>query len=548
MRLRFAALALICASGLLAQVEAPLFPKASYFRKMWSNPSTQVQLEPPAKLADYAVDGKLELSLRAYLDLVMANNTDISITKLSVENSRNAITNAFGQYDPRLTVTAGYNHSAIPASTQLDGANVNKQTQFGPVNFTYNQLLENGTSFNLGFNGSKSSSNSAFSTYNPAFVSNFSAGFTQPLLRGRSPAIVRMPITIARANLRTTELNIRSQVMTAVQNAESAYWAVIGARESLRVQQESLAMRKQSLERSQRELELGAIPQLETYQPEADYQNAVIQVTQAKFRLAQLEDALRRQIGADLDPKYRELPIVLTETVMPPSEATPLDRESLVQKALANRPEMQSSRIGLDIDDLNIRSAADQLRPQLNLTGSYRSNGRGGNQYVRTGLGSGQITTMIPGGLYDALSEVFGFNNTTYSLGLTLNLPLRDRAGQARLANSLLSKKQDTLSLRSREQSVRLEVLNAITNLESSRESVKLAIIARDLAQKQLDADRQRYDLGVIQMYFVLDSQTRLTTAEARVVTESINYRTNQLNLLRVTGTLLDERGIAIQY
>jgi len=84
--------------------------------------------------------------------------------------------------------------------------------------------------------------------------------------------------------------------------------------------------------------------------------------------------------------------------------------------------------------------------------------------------------------------------------------------------------------------------------VESSRESVKLAIIARDLAQKQLDADKQRYDLGVIQMYFVLDSQTRLTAAESRVVTESINYRTNQLNLLRVVGTLLDERGIAIQY
>ena len=548
MKLRFAVLALVCTSGLLAQIEAPIFPKPSYFRKMWATPSTTVQLEPPAKLADYVVSDKLELSLRAYLDLVMANNTDISITKLSVESSRNAIVSAFGQYDPRLTVSAGYNHSATPASTQLDGANVNKSTTWGPLNFSYNQLLDNGTSFNLGFNGNKSTSNSSFSSYNPAFTSNFSAGFTQPLLRGRNPAIVRIPITIARANLRTSELSIRNSIMSAVQNAEQAYWAVIGARENLRVSQESLAMRKMYLERSQRELELGAIPQLETYQPQADYQNAEIQVTQARFRLAQTEDALRRQIGADLDPKFRDMPISLTETVLPPSDTTPLDREALVQKAIATRPDLQSSRIGLDIDDLNIRSATDQLRPQLSLTGSYRSNGRGGTQYLREGLGSSAVTTVIPGGLYDALSEVFGFNNTTYSMGLTLNLPLRDRSGQARLADNLLRKKTDTLNLRSREQSVRLEVLNAITNVESSRESVKQAIIARDLTQKQYEADRQRYDLGVIQMYFVLDSQTRLTSAEARVVTESINYRTNQLNLLRVTGTLLDERGVTIQY
>ena len=548
MKLRFAALSLVCASGLLAQIEAPLFPKPSYFRKMWTNPDSSVQLEPPAKLADYVVDGKLELSLRAFLDLVMANNTDVSIQKLSVQTSRNAITSAFGQYDPRLTVAAGYNHSAVPSTTQLEGANVNKNTQMGPLRFTYNQTLENGTAFSVGFNGSKSSSNNSFNNYNPSFSSNFSANFTQQLMRGRNPTIVRMPITLARANLRTTELGIRNSIMGLVQTAEQAYWAVIGARESLRVSQDSLGMRKMYLERSQKELELGAIPQLETYQPQADYASAEIQVSQSRFRLAQLEDALRRQIGADLDPKFRDMPITLTETVTPPAESTPLDREALVQKAISTRPDMQSSRIGLEIDDLNIRSAADQLRPQLSLTGSYGSTGRGGTLYVREGLGSSAITTVLPGGLYDALSEVFGFNNTTYSLQLTLNLPLRDRAGQARLADNLLRKKTDSLSIRSREQSVRQDVLNAITNVESSRESVKLAIIARDLAQKEYEANRQRYDLGVIQMYFVLDSQTRLTSADARVVTESISYRTNQLNLLRVVGTLLDERGIAIQY
>ncbi len=494
------------------------------------------------------MDGRLELSLRSFLDLVMANNTDVSVTKLSVESSRIAITSAFGRFDPTLRVSAAYNHSATPAATQLDGAAVNKSTTFGPLSFTYEQLLDSGTSFNMAFNGSKSSTNSAFSTYNPAFTSNFSAGFSQPLLRGRDPFVTRLPITIARANLRTSELSVRNSVMGLIQTAEQAYWAVIGARESLRVRQESLAMRKQSLERSQRELELGAIPQLETYQPQADYASAEIEVSQARFRLAQLEDALRRQIGADLDPRYRSMPVFLTETVLPPTDSTPLDREALVEKAIATRPDLQSSRIGLEISDLNIRSAADQLRPQLNLTGSYRSNGRGGTQFLRTGLGSQQVTTMIPGGLFDALSEVFGFNNTTYALGLTLNLPLRDRTGQARLADNLLRKKESALNLRAREQAVRLEVLNAVTNVESSRESVKLAIIARDLAQKQLEADKQRYDLGVIQMYFVLDSQTRLTSREAAVVTESITYRNNLLQLLRVTGTLLDDRGIVIQY
>ncbi len=218
-----------------------------------------------------------------------------------------------------------------------------------------------------------------------------------------------------------------------------------------------------------------------------------------------------------------------------------------MQKALSTRLDLQTARLSLDIDDMNIRSASDQLRPQLTLTGNYSSNGRGGDQYVKTGLGSSAVTSVIPGGLYDALAEVFGFNNTTYRIGLTLNLPLRDRTGAARLADSLVRKKTDALNLRKAEQGVRLDVLNAVSQVESSREAVRLAVIARDLAQKQLEAEKQKYDLGTTQMYYVLDAQTRLTTADANVVTQSINYRRNQLNLLRVVGTLLEERGIKVQ-
>jgi len=547
MKLRFIIPVVFCASGLLAQQEAPLFPRKSYFSTLFSNPSGRVELQPPTKLEDYVVDGKLRLSLRDYLDLVMANNPDISIQKLTVESSRNAILNAFSKFDPTLTISTRYNKSNTPASDQLQGAIVNKSTTFGPINFNYSQLLENGTTVNFTFNGSKQSTNSAFSLYNPAFTSAFSMGFTQPLLRGRSPAIVRLPVTIARANLRSAEINVRNQIMSLIQNAEMIYWNTIGARETLRVQQEALNMRAESLKRSQRELELGAIPQLDIYQPQADYASAEIQVSQARFRLAQLEDSIRRQIGADLDPRFRNMPIELTESVIPPAEVTPFDREALVEKALASRPDLQTTRISLEVDDLNIRSAADQLRPNLSLTGSYQSNGRGGTAYMRTGLGSQQVTTIIPGGLVDALSNVFKFNYTTYTLGLTLTLPLRDRAGVSRLTDALIAKKRDALTLRSREQSARLEVLNAISQVESSREAVKLAIIARDLAQKQLEAEKQKYDLGTTTMYFVLDAQTRLSTAEGRVVTESINYRNNELQLLRVLGTLLEDRGIAIQ-
>ncbi len=545
MKLRFTLLALVCASGLVAQ-EAPMFPKPSYFRKMFSNPTGHVELQPPVKLADYAVDGKLELSLRSFLDLVMANNTDISIQKISVETSRDAILNAFGRFDPTLTVGASNTHSVSPSSTQLQGANVVKQTQW-PLNFTYNQLLDTGTSFSVGLNGSKTANNNSFATFNPSYSSNYQMSFVQPLLRGRSPYITRLPITIARANLRSTELNIRNQIISLIQTAENAYWDVVGARETLRVNQEALKLKDEALKRSQRELELGAIPQLDIYQPQADYASAQIQVSQSSFTLAQREDALRRQIGADLDPKFRNTPIVLTETLAPPNDTAALDREALVQKAISTRPDLQSARIGMDIDDMNIRQNADLLRPNLSFTGSYSSTGRGGPQLIKNTLGDTTVSEVIPGGLSDAVSQVFGFGYTTYQMGLSLTLPLRNRSGAANLADALVRKKSDALTIRRSEQQVRLDVLNAVSQVESSREAVKLAAIARDLAQKQLDAQWQEYNLGTTTMYYVLDAQTRLTNAESNVVSQEISYRRNELNLLRVVGTLLEERGVTVQ-
>src|SRR5690606_39235738 len=116
--------------------------------------------------------------------------------------------------------------------------------------------------------------------------------------------------------------------------AENAYWAVVGARELPKVQEQGLAFADQSLTRTMRELELGATSQLEVFQPQQTYATAEIAVTQARYRLAQAEDALRRQMGADLDPRFRDVPIVLTESVLPPTDDADFDKEKLVELAL----------------------------------------------------------------------------------------------------------------------------------------------------------------------------------------------------------------------
>ncbi len=543
-------LGLSLTASALAQ-NAPLFPTKSYFRNHFGTPSTRVELRPPVRLRDHVVAGKLEMSLRSYLELVLANNTNIAIERLNIETQKNAILRAFGTFDPSLAANFRNTRTKSPTSDVLQGAaTLNQLSQ--PAEFTYRQTLETGTSYTVGFNASKLSTNNQFATFNPALSSSLAFTVTQPLLRNRGPAISRLPITIARSKMKVSEFELRDAVMRLIATAESAYWDVISARENLGVQQQTLALRGEALKRAQKELDLGALSPLDIFQPQAEYASAEIQVSQARFQLAQSEDALRKQIGADLDADVRRLPLSLTESVLPPTETATIDSERAVELALRLRPDLRAAVQNIDVDELNIKSTTNLLRPDLSLSGGYTASGRGGNYFQKTDVFAGDgtsstVVNMIPGGINDALSQVFRFNYPTYYFQLSLRLPLRDRAAQANLADAMVAKKTDALRVRNVEQTVRLEVLNAVTQVEASKASVRLATIARDLAQKNYEAELKKYELGASYLFLVLDSQTRLATAQSRLLTESVNYRRNSLTLLRTTGELLEQRGIAVQ-
>ena len=529
---------------------APAFGSSLYFHNAWKPDNPKIELKGPLRLGDFVVADKLELSLRNYIDAVLANNTDIAIQRLSVEPARNSILRNYSIFDPAFLASFNATRRQQPANDALAGASI-QSTLNQPFSIRAQQLLPTGATYFIGFDTTKFSTNSSFALYNPAISSNLNATFSQPLMRYRGSFITKLPVTIAQSRLRQTEYSIEDQILRLVNNAENAYWDVVFARENLKVQEQNLALNEQLLKRAQRELELGSMSELEIYQPKAQYANAEIAVVQARYSLQAAEDVLRRQMGADLDPQLRDLPITLTETIAAPPELA-LDRNELVQKGLRQRPDVKFARQALDADDLITKGAANALRPDLSLTAQYGTFGRGGPFTQRSNIfgtdGTPSIVAnVLPGGIGDALNQVFAFNYPVYGAGLTLRLPLRDRRAAADYADSLVNKRLDLLRLRNQEQTVRLDVLNAITNVENSRASVKLAEVQLDAAQKRLEGDQKRYDLGVITLFFLLDAQTAYNRAQSDLVRQAVNYRRNITTLSRQTGDLLTERNIAVQ-
>ena len=546
------------AAAAMAQVNS--FPRPSYFRETFARPATHVELAGPVRLQDFVVEGKdgkvLELSLKDYLSLVMSNNTDIAIQRLTVYTAEDAIMRSFSAFDPRGSASWSSSRSKSPVSSLLDVGQVSSSapgstalstvsldTLRQPASFTWSQLLPEGLLYNAQFSATKLTTSSSSVTFNPSLNASVSLSFSQPLLRNRGSYVNRLPIIIARGNLRQTRYQLRDKILQSVQDAENAYWDVALAHANLRVQEEALKLAQEALKRAQQELDLGAMSPLDIYNPQQQQATAEIAVSQARFSLEQVEFALRMKMGVDLDPEIRKLPIRLTEAVEPPENQAAVNTDVAIAKALRMRPDLQALRTSLEVDDLQIEQAANLLRPDLELTGNYTLQGLGGiyNYSTVGGIAS------IPGGFADALSQVFGFGYPIYTFGLTLNLPIRNRSASANYADTVVSKRSDALTVRRTEQQVRLDVLNAISQTEAARNSVRLAKVAKDFSQKYLDAEQKKYELGTSTIFFVLQAQNALVNADSAMVQNEITYRRNMLNLLRKTGELLEERGITIQ-
>ena len=537
-------------AGAFAQMSS--FPKPNYFRETFQKTRTTVELRDPAKLKDYVVNGKLELSLQHYLELVMANNTDIQLQYLTIEQPKNAIQSAMGVWDPTGRASFTTTRTTSLPTSPLDTSNVNSvlKSLNQPLSMTFSQQLDTGTQIQSTFGETKSSSSGSRSSYVKQYNTNLNVNISQPLLRNRGRFVNRLPLMTAQSNLKVSEFSLRNQLLQLVNTAENAYWSVISAREQVRVNEQAVLTSKQNLDFTQQQLDLGAISPLDIYNPKSAYAQAEVNLSQARFNLLQAEDALRHQIAVDLDPDTRQLPIVLTEAADPGANTMQVDREAAVQTALNNSPALKAAMQRIDVDDLQIHSAKNGLLPNLSFGAQYTTNGLGGLfDPNRTSLigGGGAALALIPGGVSDALGQMFGFGYPTYQASLTLQLPIRSRAASATMANALVQKKQDALTVRNQQQNVRLQVLNAVTSLEGAKEQLKLAIIQRDFAKLNEEAEQEKYKLGTDINQNVVLAQQALAQAELGVVNAQISLRRSQLNLLTQTGELLDQRGIVVK-
>ncbi len=492
-----------------------------------------VPLPAPQGLQDHVANGKLVLTLDDSIRLALANNTDVHIDRAQIDFALDNLGRAHSPFDPVATSSfADTRTKSLPTSTLQGTPLVNNLTQTTLMG--YQQLLPTGTSFQTSFNGSKFSSNSSFSTVNPSLSTSVQFAVTQPLLRNFGLFPNRAPIYIAQNNLKQARANFTAEVNGIILLVIQDYWSVVLARENLDVQRKSLDEAQKSYDHDKKALSLGALPPLDIYRSESQVASRRVGVIQAEYALKQSADTFRRDIGADLDPNVRALDLDLTDQPAPSGDLPSVDISTSLSRALSNRPEFEVAREQLANDEFNIRLAHNSLKPDLELSGFYSGNG----------LNSSPAGLDI--GLNGSLSQSFHFTYPTYGASLSLNLPVRRHSAQANLADALISRSRDQYQERRTNQSITLEVTNAVHSLEQAKLSMEAAKVAEDLARETLHADERKYELGAETVFFVLDAQTQLALAEQSLILAQVNYQLALAQVDHATGDLLDHHHVQI--
>jgi outer membrane protein len=419
-------------------------------------------------------------------------------------------------------------------------------------NFGYQQAFQWGTNLSVGFNNTRGSQ-SPLSQYQPfgtQFNTSLRAQATQHLLQGFGFAPNTRFIQIAKNNREISDVAFRLQIITTVDQIENMYWDLVYAYENVRVQKEQLTFAQKTLSDNQKQVQIGTLAPIEVVRAQStvasNQQTLTLALTNLQLEQLLMKNALSRTL---VDPSLADAEVIPTSTMDLSAQETVVPTQDLVNDALAHRPELAESRINLTNTEISNKAIRSALLPTLDLFAYYQGSGLGGAlqpNYICT-TNPGACVAANPATSYSgALNQLVDSTAPDKGVGLTLNIPLRNRAAQATQVRSEFEYRQAQLRIQQIENQVRIEVRNAQFGVQQNRASVDSAQAAVDLGRQALDAEQKKYALGASTSTLVLQNQAAMTQAEVTLVSAKAAYEKAEVELDRSIGLLLEHAGIQI--
>ena len=472
----------------------------------------------PLALAQPAKPGQepMPLSLNQAIRLALEKSLEIQVARRSMQAAEPDVTIERAKFDPSLNLDANGGRTVSSAG----------ETNSLGADLSLDQPVLTGGTFSLAFNNNWTDTTSLFNELEAGssgsfYRSTLQLKMTQPLLKGGGLAANRAPILIAANNATISKEALLQKTQEIVANVEHAYWELVLQREISKVRQEALRAAHLLLEAAHAKVEQGQLAPIDVLIAESEAASREEAVVVAERAARDAQDRLRRFLTPSADMLMDE------STIIPLDEPEPVPREidlpALVEAALASRHELAQAKLELANSRLNLTLARNQQWPTLDLEGSAGL----------SGLGDSLTDKLASGDFYQ------------WQAGLRLTVPLGNRAADATALKRQFELERAALTLKDKEQGVILEVKEAARGLLTNGKRVEATRQARRLAEKKLEAEEERFRLGLTTVQDVITFERDLAEAKRAEVQALIDYRNSLVDLDQRTGRLLERHQIA---
>lgn len=550
-------LALFCASLISLSVAAQ---DAQAPQNSQSQDQQPVARPIPLRTVGLEPGKVVKWTLRDAILLALENNPDIELERSNVRLAQYDLFAARGVYDVTYTASSNYNAFTQGNTRLFSGttATTTSQQQFA-YNAGAQQLVERtGGNYSVNFNNTRNTNNTGI--LSPQYNPQLSFNFTQPLFRNFKTDNNRRQIKIAKKSLDLSDAQFRQRAIEIISSVQQAYWDLALAIRNEEVARDSVKLAETQLNNNKRQVEVGTLAPIDVVSAATSLESRRQSVFQAMNSVAQAENALKALAVKGPNDDIWNAQIVPVESFEIQQVTLPLD--DAIKLATANRPELKRFALQKEINQISVDFFRNQAKPQIDFVANYTMIGIGGTRNANNPLAlatpacvpgqpppttGGCLPPEFLGGYGSALKNLFKNDFRSWSVGVNISLPWRNRVAKANLGRQIESGRQIDLNTRKMIQSIEAEVRNAVQSVEMTKMRIEAAKAATEYARQQLVGEEKKFSAGLSSTFLILTRQTELSQAQFTELQALSDYNKAVVQLQRVVSTTLSSNSIEIK-
>ena len=462
-----------------------------------------------AQIDTTAVPDPAPLSLADCLEIAHTNNLGHRIDRANLESSREQLRQARAPFE--FNANAGFtlpsyserrdivSNEALLARVRTEDTNFDYQGQI-----SLSQRVQNIGEFSVVGTGRRTdfSSNRRQDFRESSGDLSFQYEqeiFTEP----------REELQLRQAELRlSTDVgSLRRQQLQLETRVTNSFYNLLQGIRQLQIQEQRLQQSQSALDLAQRKFEIGLIAEVEALRLEVDKLRAEAEFAEAGTSIESRRDELRQILGLDMSA-----PLEVSTAV--DYELVAVDEKTAVAVGLARRTDMENVIINRRLSEIGLQMTQQSVGPSATLNARVNLTGRGPDL--------GDVGSSLERSLLSA--------------SIRVDLPLVD-GGQQRaiVRRAEIDLERSDLNVEQVRQQVMLEIRGAVRSVQEAERQIRLRNAALEVAERNFEVEKSRFELGLADSQELLDAQTNLTQSRTDALNAVVSYQRAMQSLRQAT-------------